>query len=474
MEPTKLCFFDDFWLDFRVGTIRRWYDPQLIGSYYDPAFCASAAANVLYDKDAGLYRVIYYATGDSGQDEDRACCMASTRDFVHFEPVELRPEAPVGRRHIIHYLEDSTCIECVTLDRAEPDPAKRFKCTGLHMPGDVADYSRIRMVGATSPDAIHWNIDLKNPLHPTTSDADNNILYNPVTGEYMLFFRAAYVDRRICCKTSKDLKHWSDAVVTVHPGASYNNEAHEIELYGMVPTYSNGVFYAMMQVFSTSLTDMDFSKMWGFVDTELYYSYDGYHYMPTSGRMLVQRPAAPEFGCAQLYLMHLCESADGHDYILSGSGSKVIHGTTESNIQFTEKLGGKAFGCVFYRVRKDGFCGIEGMGVGAKVITKPLQLEEPVLSINANASCGYIRYGIMRRDGTWLDGFSFDDCDPMEFTDSVDHALTWKNHDLREALGQQIRIAVELNGATLHAMTLAGRPCIRRPQKSFADPTQLT
>lgn len=474
MEPTKLCLFDDFWLDFRTGTVRRWYEPAMIGSYYDPTFEASAAANVLYDPASQEYRIIYYATEDSGQDEKRMCCMASTQDFKTFQPVSIRNSGPENRRHVIHDGSDGVSIECVTLDRAEPDDQKRYKCTGLHMPDGISDYSAIRMVAATSPDAIHWEIDTAHPAHPTTSDADNNIIYNPVTQEYMLFFRAAYVDRRICCKTSKDLITWSDAVVTVHPGATYNNEAHEIEFYGMVPTYSDGIFYAMMQIFHTSLTDMDFSKMWGYVETELYYSYDGYHYMPTSGRPLVPRPVAPEFGCTQLYLMHLCESADGRDYIVSGSGAKIIHGTAEYNKRFSDQFQGKAFGTVFYQIRKDGFCGIEGMGIGAKVITKTLQLMGPEIFVNTNAACGEVRYGLMKKSGEFYPGFSFDDCVPFALDDSIQHLLTWKQANPTELVGSQVRIALELNGATLHAITFTGRPCIRRPQASFADPTQLT
>ena len=469
---TKLCFFDDFWVDFRVGTIRRWYEPSLIGSFYDHNFSSSAAANVFYDEAGGDYKVVYY-TSVSGEDEDRYCCMMSTKDFVHFTPVELNKDAAKGRRHVVHYKEDNTCIECVTLDRAETDPDKRYKCTGLYMPDGIPDVSRIRMVVGTSPDALHWKIDTSHPAHMTTSDADNNIIYNPVTQEYMLFFRAAYVDRRICCKKSKDLIHWSDAEVTVHPGAYYNNEAHMIELYGMVPTWSDGIFYAMMQVFTTNLTDMDFSKMFGFVDTELYYSYDGIHYMPTSGRILVPRPVAPECGCTQQYLMHLCQSADGREYIISGSGAKIIHGTMETNKEYSKKMQGEAFGCVFYRIRKDGFCGIEGAGFGSRVITKCVQLTGPEITLNVNAACGIVRYGIMRKDGTFFEGFGFDDCVPLEFADEVEYALSWHGHELSELEGKQVRVAIELNGATLHAMSLNARPCIRRPQESFNVPTQL-
>lgn len=473
MEKTKLVFFDDYWLDFRTGTVRRWFDPERIGEFCDPKLLGGSGANTFYDKEQDQYLVQYWASDDVGQDEKRMPAMVSTKDFKTFQPVILKPDAPEGRKHIIRECDDGISMDCITLDRAEPDEAKRYKATALYFPDGIKDFANIKMVGCYSPDCINWTVDTDNYLHHTTSDADNNIIWNPVTQEYMLFFRAGYVDRRICCKTSKDLKTWSDAVVTVHPGAWYNNEAYQVQLYGMVPTYSNGVFYAMMQIFYTSLTDMDFTKMWGYVETELYYSYDGYHYMPTSGKAIVPRPQAPAYGCTQMYLMHLCDTADGHDYIISGSGARVIHGTGESNKMLSDELKGEAFGSCFYKIRKDGFCGIEGMGIGAQVITKCIQLLDPEISINVNASCGFIRYGLMKKYGEFYDGFSFDDCEVLKFGESVDYKLRWKNADPATLVGEQVRLAVELNGAILFSATFEGRPCIRRPQTSFSNPNQL-
>ncbi len=472
MEKTRLCFFDDYWIDFRTGTVRRWFEPERIGDYFDPLLGCASGANAFYDKEIGAYRVVYHASLD-GTDENTVLAMQITKDFKTFTPADIRPDAPEGRRHVIADGKDGVRLECAVLDRAEKDEAKRYKATGLYFPEGIKDYAKICMVSAYSPDLLHWTVNTDTPIHPTTSDADNNILYNPVTDEYMLFFRAGYVDRRICCKRSKDLVHWTEAEVTVHPGAAYNSEAEEIQLYGMVVTYIDGIFYALMEVYHTSLTDMDFTKMFGYVEPELYYSYDGYHYMPTSGRPLVQRPAAPAFGWTQTYLMHINESADGRYYIISGSGAKVVHGTQESNIELTKQLGSPAFGSVFYRIRKDGFCGIDGIGMESKVITKCFQLLDPEITLNVNAAAGSVRCGLMRKNGTFYEGFSFEDSDALRFGDELAFPLTWHGKDASPLVGEQIRVAIELNGATLHAMDITARPWIRRPQASFADPKQL-
>ncbi len=137
---------------------------------------------------------------------------------------------------------------------------------------------------------------------------------------------------------------------------------------------------------------------------------------------------------------------------------------------------GRAFGSAFYRIRKDGFCGLEGMGGGAPgvVVTRALGILKDDLTLNVNASCGMARFGIMIENGVqpsehkqkrihpksnlvFYEGFSFDDCVPFIKNDSVDLVPQWKKHKLQELVGKRAYIAVELKCAILHAMTFTAR-----------------
>lgn len=472
MEKTKLTLFDDYWIDFRPGTVRRWFAPTYENHYRDPYYEGCSTGQILWYPELRKYRMFYNASPDAGKDIDRYLCLAESTDGIHFTPEPIYPDREEKMRHVIHDCSDGKVLDHLSYDPMEPDPQKRFKCAALYLPDGMVETANIALILATSPDGFHWSFDTEHPLHRTTSDADNMLLYNPFTEEYMLFFRAAYVDRRICYKTSKDLKNWSDAVVAIHPGACYNSDGMQMQLYGMVPTYADGLYYGMVQRFYTSLTDQDYSKMFGFVETELYYSYDGKHYMPTSGQSVAPRPAAPAYGCTQLYLHSLTPTADGRDYLITGSGARIVHGTQETNKELSQLLNHEAFGVVVYRIRKDGFCGLDGPGIGAKIITKSVQLLEDDLSFNLNAACGYARFGVMDKSGNYLEGFTLEDS--QRFTgDSVEVLPRWNGHSLKELLGQQVRVVVELNNAMLHAISFTGRPYIRRPQESFASPTQL-
>ena len=109
----------------------------------------------------------------------------------------------------------------------------------------------------------------------------------------------------------------------------------------------------------------------------------------------------------------------------------------------------------------------------SKVITKCFQLLDPEITLNVNAAAGSVRCGLMRKNGTFYEGFSFEDSDALRFGDELAFPLTWHGKDASPLVGEQIRVAIELNGVTLHAMDITARPWIRRPQASFADPKQL-
>lgn len=224
------------------------------------------------------------------------------------------------------------------------------------------------------------------------------------------------------------------------------------------------------------------TPMNGYIESELVYSYDGERFMDTTNRPLVDRPNPPLQGCAQTAITDICESLDGTEYILAAWGNNVHH--SKAQPEMIELQNGRAFGAAFYKIRKDGFCGIEGMGGGAPgfVLTKGLQLLKNDLSFNVNASCGIARFGIMRdidQPNSTIDfyeGFSFDDCVPFTQSDSVDIVPHWREHKLQELVGKRAYIAVELKFAILHAMTLTARPQFRPNDaisRAFWNPEQL-
>lgn len=455
----KLPLFDDFWIDFRVNTVRRWFAPEL------HSIAPSSTYNsLIYDPERKVYRLYYEQKMELEKDGPRVLKLLESTDLIHFTQV-MGPDGTDA----LYDGETGIHGSSVLYDPHDPDPARRYKLCTMTRMGRKGLPKEVELL--VSADGIHWETDHTEILHRYTSDTRNALVYNPLRKEYILLHRSAHVDRRISVKSSKDLKNWTEPRIILQPGPNYNDEYTAMHHYAMGATYMDGIFYGLVWRYNTSLCSEDFIRMDGYMEPELVYSYDGTEFLYTSGRPLMERPLPPTPGFAGLAAQDMCLSADGKEYYLSCIGYTVAHGVQERNYQLSKLQEGKIKrGQPIYKIRRDGFCGIEGVGPGGKVITKPLELMADDLRFNIRANGGWVRFGLMEAKGTFLEGFSFDDCIPFEMDDGLDVRPQWKEHQLSEVLNQQVRIAVELNGAILHCISATARPHIRQQQKSFSEP----
>ena len=460
-----LPLFDDYFLDFRPGTRRRWFSPEPYA--LSPA---GAYASILTDTECGLYRVYYETLADYKQDGPRVLRMVEGTD-----PAALHPVDGDYGENIVFDGDGGLHGASVLYDPYDADPSRRYKLccmTGMAKPRD--NWHQIPVVLSFSADGLHWEHHPEIEAHHFTSDARNTLYYNPITQQYTLLYRSAAVDRRVSLKTSPDLQTWSDPRVILHPGAEYNNDASQMQHYSMAAGWYDGIFYGLVWRYNVGLYDMDFSKMFGFMEPELVYSFDGQEYSFTSGKPLMERPYPPTPGCMGLCPMGLTPSLDGNWYYILCSGAIFPHGTSENNAKMHSALKDRVQeGNPIYRIRRDGFCGLEATGYGAKVVTKCLELLAPDLCFNLRSDCGWARFALLTPEGTAIPGFDFDDCVPFEFDNQVAVRPIWKEHSVSEVLGRQLRIAVELNSSILHSIHATARPFIAQRQAGFGAPYGL-
>jgi hypothetical protein len=474
----KLCFFDDFWLKYKSSTMRRWFTPQYFSHYCDSAFGGMHYSSLIPDKESGQYR-LYYCGFDPLSEKACFIALSESGDLKSFEPVKIKQGTSKYPAHVIDIKDRGVdvCEDGVSgvaiYDKFESDPSRRYKLMCYlrdekgWKPGDI-------QVGF-SADGLHWEIqrDMVVGLN-SHSDTLNRLYYNPYTKEYGLIHRSTHVDRRVALKTTKDFKKWNPSKLILHPGSRYNSDDSITELYGMTAAWHDGIFLGITWPFHMKFYETIQTKMNGFIESEFVYSYDGEHFMETTNRPLVERPNPPLQGCAQTAFTDISESLDGSEYILTAWANNVHHSSAVP--EMIELQDGRAFGSAFYKIRKDGFCGLEGMGGGAPgvVVTRGLQILKDDLTLNVNASCGIARFGIMIEDVVppseheqqrlhphsnlvFYEGFSFDDCVPFTKSDSVDLVPQWKEHTLQELVGKRAYIAVELKCAILHAMTFTAQ-----------------
>ena len=420
---------------------------------------------MVYDPEIQKYR-LYYEAGINPVDERvRGLKMLESEDMINFTQVLSDDGSP-----IIFSGGSGLHGGTVIYDPMDPDPSRRYKFCGMTEYGDPTKDNPVNL--AFSPDGIHWENHKELIVNAHKSDTLNKLYFNPLTKEYNLLHRSAYVDRRVSIRTSKDLINWSEPKIMLHPGGVYNDNYFQMQHYALTAGWFDGIFYGLLSRFTTDLHNMEFSKMFGVMEPELTYSYDGNEFLYTSCDSLVERPMAPTPGWAGFLPCDMSESIDGKNYYILLGAYSFVHGTLASNKENREKLKAKGYhnAIQVYKIRKDGFCGLESVGPGGMVITKSLQLLKDDLTFNIRAACGSVRFGIMNAKGEYLDGYSLDDCIPFELDEGFEIKPQWKEKELKDIVGERIRIVVELNSAILHAMTMTARPYIRMKQKSFADP----
>lgn len=458
----KLNMFDDYWIDFRRNTDRRWFSPEILSIVPKGAYCS-----LIYDDSLKKYRMFYEVLIDYRKDGPRDLYLMESDDLINFSEPEL-----------VYHGESGVHGATVMYDALDPDPSRRYKFCGMTRMGRedenicAANVCNLEVEIAFSPDGRNWTCDHKHIANEHTSDSLNKLFYNPIFEEYTLLHRSAFVDRRISARSSKDMENWSDAHIILQPSPIYNDGYTGMQQYGMTARYFDGIFYGLVWMYKTGLYNNDYSRMYGYMEPELVYSYDGREFLHTTGKNIIERPMPPMPGCTGLSPNDICESADGKWYYILCGGANHVHATEADNARLIEKLAEHDIkgGNLIYRIRRDGFCGIESVSYGGEVITKPIELLKDDLSFNVRANVGFVRFGIMKKDGTFLPGFSYDDCIPFEFDDGLDVKPQWKEHELNEVLGQQVRVAVELNTAILHCIQGTARPHLRQSQKSFAEP----
>ena len=86
------------------------------------------------------------------------------------------------------------------------------------------------------------------------------------------------------------------------------------------------------------------------------------------------------------------------------------------------------------------------------LITKPFTLTGNRLELNADLRSGTLRVEILDVDGNPLDGYSGEDCLPLENVDGLRLAPRWRDHaDLSGLSGRAVRLKVYLQDAKLFA-----------------------
>ena len=466
----KTWLFWDWWhIEHQDNVALRQGQPEPVqeATYEDPTLdYLGMWPRVWRDDESGRWRMIYAGSGFP------MCVMgAESDDGVHWRPMDCPDVEPGGEKLAPHHL---FTVQGANGGPMYIDPAatdgNRFKLYCIQRGGPAAELARLNpnsyfhemVTGqgakpylaenrvAVSGDGVHWR------LHPEATwtlphwhpDPPLCCFYDPVAQQHIMITRPGWGDRRIARITSEDGLRWGDLQLVMQPDLM---DEPQTQFYGMPVHRYKGLFVGFLWVahFASSARLARFNQLWGYIDCQLTWSWDGTHFQRGIREPFIGNGPLGEPGSGVVYPVDLIEHED--ELRIYSVGTLDLH-HQYSRTQFEPKGKVPPSFITMHRLRRDGFMYLTSRGHWATFTTKPLLLQEPELFLNALGPHGEIQYQLTDLESRPLAGFTFDDCAPRSECDGLRLPLEWRERSLTEVLSRPVRLEIRFRHARLYAI----------------------
>ena len=476
------AFLDDFCLQQRHQMKRRFFTPHVIedsgckATKFRPAYTSFA---YVPEQERYLmwtnFNTQFTVIGKTS--EHCLLSMSESTDGIHFSPITDGLKG-FGDIDNVVYAGKGNSIHGATVlyDPDDTDPSRRFKCAAsLDEPGEIMAYAPSTI--AFSPDGKRWTLEgEKHVWSHFWSDSYNGLIYNPVLKCYQVFCRATGTDRRICTVLSKDLIHWTEPRLILHPDTL---DGPGVEFYAMPVSYHNGIFYGFLWIFDTDDEDPITYKMAGRMRTELAYSYDGLTWNRTRQPAVAMKDYDSDgYGVFQstAYNMILNREKDRWLTVLmqwkGGHASGMIKPKDNNHLPPASNVGAVDSCALRIAEMKPGrFCGLEAIGISARLHTKNMLMKREGAFPTINVACphGEMRVRLLNTGNVPIEGFDFSDCIPFRGNETAWKPL-WKNRRIEETAGKFFNMEIELNEGCIFGISGDFMPFHSAlPQYSYGD-----
>jgi len=310
-------------------------------------------------------------------------------------------------------------------------------------------------VTLVSKDGVHWH--LKTGGHWNWGQAGWYpeppvfAFWNARTQQHVMTVRPGWGDRRQCLRTSTDLHSWSDPELLFQPDAL--DTAGPIAMYALPvrPLAGGEGFAGLLWIFHNSSSEpvASFNQFFGTMDAELAFSYDGIRFRRTLRRPFLRRNPPPEYGCSQIRVCSIIETES--EIRIYSEGHRAAHGHERSaQRRSAEPLNAM----IVHTLRKDGWMFLRSRGDWARFQTKPFTLFKPSIGVNLDARYGEMRFQLTDEKSDPLEGFSFDQCVPLQGIDALDQKLEWREGDPGAVTGRVLRLEVKFRNAHVYSFVM--------------------
>ena len=464
------AFLDDFCLQQRHQLKRRFFTLKAIeDSGYNNPLQPPAYSTIQYVSELDRYYMFcsFNTVFSDLKTQSEQCIMslAESEDGIHYHAAEgTLKNFPPHENVVFAGLGHSIHGPTVLYDPDDPDPARRFKCAGaLDEPGRIMAYSPCTV--SVSPDGKNWSTaDGKYKWSNFWSDSYNALIWNPVLKCYQIFCRAIGTDRRICTVTSKDLVHWTEPQLILHPDTM---DGPNVEFYAMPVHYYQGIFYGFLWIYQTDEEDTVPYKMAGRMRCELVYSYNGLNWNRTYQPVADHADYEGEnYGTFNISLYNTILNREKDLFLTVGSMGRFGHGDglychKDDNhlppvFEKGAPLNSKR---LIFSIKPGRYCGLESIGNSGRLRTKIFFIDKDGVMPTINAACPYgeMRVQLCKSTNEPIPGFTFADCIPFRGNELAWKPL-WKNRRIEEAAGKFINMQIELQNACIFGISGSIKP----------------
>ena len=447
-----LFFFDDWMLRTRDGLDRKQGKPVLVkeiklGTH--PELSIIRGGKFSYDECLGRY--VMYVDCHHKDDRSRFTFRLETDDPYNWPmpqwasgsgPLWTRTENPV-----LDQKGNPLCCYNVLCLEGTPLEEKGYF---MNFYNYKIDDQSLGPVIAYSRDGFHWEVDTTTHWIPHLSDTGNPPIYNPRTGQFMIFCRPEFIDRRVAQVTTTDLKKFSPVTIVLQPDAQ---DPVRREFYGLDPILYEDVFVSILGVYDTEQTENKRIRHQGTNETHLAYSYNGKNWYRAFREPFFPRtePGTP-FG-GSVYMGAPIRTPENR-LLFCVMGSWVEHG---AGGELPE--GYNPFLTYLYDMRLDGFSYLKTRARHGMIQTKTVISHGGDLSVNTRTTpTGYVKVVVL--DGTLnadtfgepLPNYTLEDAIPIT-GDELFGKVRWNNRDnLDELKGKAIILQVHVRDGELYAL----------------------
>ena len=425
-------FVDDFLIDSMSGGLERRLhhpDPREVVLKLDQPWEGQTSAYFAAVRDGE--RVLMYYRGEVGPGSaGQVCCLAESRDGIHFKRVSAGLVEYAGSKDNNIVWQGAGAHNFTPFLDSNPEATadERFKAVGYSHHG--------RGLGVfASPDGIRWRELLDHPaITDGAFDSQNLAFWDPLRDCYVDFHRKGRNGvRDIMTCTSKDFRTWTDPVFLEYSDTRLEHlYTNGIQRYDRAPH----LYIGFPARFVPGRTKVEGRKLPGVSDAILMSSRDGLKFHRWSNAFI--RPST-----------ELEVWTDRNNYPAWGL---IETGPEELSIYWTEHYRHPGMRLRRGVIRKDGFVSLQSAGKVGEALTRPLRITGDSLEVNyATDATGWIRFELCKADGTPIKGFTLYDSEAL-FGNELQHTVKWRGGSLSGLNEDPIRLRIRMENADLYSL----------------------